>query len=381
MKILMLTWEYPPNKVGGVASHAEDLSRCLSRKGHDISVVTFGQEEKTEVRDGVEVHRVTAGHADDVVTWSIMLNQEMQKKASEVLAKEKFDLLHAHDWSSVQSAVSLKKATGLPLVFSLHSTERGRVGIHSDMSKLINDLEWYGTYEADEVITVGEDLKKEIMHHFSVPEEKVSHIPNGVYASKFEKGDSIRDRIALDWEKPVLFVGRLCHQKGVRHLIDSMPLVLDKRPETKFIVAGGSDEAAEHYRRMAQDRGAGEKAYFTGYVPDEKLINLYNSVHATVMPSLYEPFGITALESMASGTPVVGSRVGGIKETVVHEWSGLHVNPGDPGSIAWGIDMTLSDQTWNRWMGKNGRKRVKEKYTWKKTANSTKSVYENALDS
>lgn len=379
MKILMLTWEYPPNKVGGVAAHVEDLSKTLNEMGHDITVITFGDKEESEVRDGIKVHRINAKEGPDITSWVLMSNHRMQKKGVELLKEEDFDIIHAHDWSAVTAAASLKEVADAPMITTLHSLERSRVGsIHSEMSKLINDLEWYGAYEADEVITVGEDIYNEIHHHFSVPGEKLHHVPNGVFADKFQEGDSVRDEIALDWEIPVLFVGRLCHQKGVRHLIEAMPKVLDNKPEVKFIVAGGGG-GVDHYRNMAESVGVGDKAHFPGFVPDDQLIDLYNSVDATVMPSVYEPFGIVALESMSAGTPVVGSYVGGIKQTVVHEWTGLHVEPANPDSIAWGIEKAVSDPTWNDWMGKNGRKRAKEKFTWYRVANQTLDVYEEAL--
>lgn len=378
MKVLMLTWEYPPHKVGGVASHSQNLARSLSRKGHEVSVLTYGEEEKKEVKGGVEVHRVKVGSAQDVVTWSLMLNQEFQKKGGEILRERDFDLIHAHDWHSVPSAVSLKKATELPFIFTLHSTEEGRSGIHSNMSRFINDLEWYGTYEADEVITVGKDLKGEIHHRFSVPKEKLHYVPNGVDMERFSSAESVRDEIALDWEDIVLFVGRLCHQKGVSDLIDAMPKVLDNHPGTKFVVAGRG--AVDHYRNMAEERGVGDKAYFTGFVPEEKLVDLYKSADATIMPSVYEPFGIVALESMAVKTPVVASYVGELKETIVHEWCGLHTYPGNPDSISWGIQMALSDKTWNEWLGKNGKKRVEDNYRWGMVAELTSSIYENAVE-
>lgn len=374
----MLTWEYPPNKVGGVASHVKSLAKTLNKQGHDITILTYGKESKTEYNEEGKVHRVKSKSADDIVTWTLMLNNKFQKRAAEIIQENEFDLIHAHDWSSVPAAVTIKKATSLPFIFTLHSTERGRSGIHSDMSKLINDLEWYGTYEADQVITVGKDIKREAQQHFSIPDEKLHYVPNGVDMDRFENAESIRNEVALDWEKVILFVGRLCHQKGVRHLINSMPKVLRETPEAKFIVAGGG--AVDNYRQMAEQKGVGDKALFTGFVPEQKLVNLYKTADATVMPSVYEPFGIVALESMAVQTPVVASYVGGLKETVVHEWTGLHVYPGNSNSIGWGINMALSDPTWNDWLGKNAKKRVKKNYKWEITAQMTSNVYEEAIE-
>ncbi|MDY6776557.1 MAG: glycosyltransferase family 4 protein [Candidatus Nanohaloarchaea archaeon] len=374
MKVLMPTWEYPPNKVGGVASHCGDLSRELAERGHEVTVVTYGEDEGVEHDEGVEVHRVSTGDADDVVEWTQLLNHGMRNEIARLDGD--FDLVHAHDWTSVPSAVSSRHMFDIPLVFTLHSTERGRSGIHSDMSRMINDLEWYGTYESDATITVGSDLKEEVGHHFQVPEDKLHHIPNGVDYGRFQDSDGVAGRYTEDWEHLVLFVGRLCHQKGVGDLVDAVPQVLHEREDVKFVVAGGGN--VEGYRSQAEELGVGHKVDFPGYVPEDHLVDLYGSADLTVMPSRYEPFGIVALESMAAGTPVVGSHVGGIKDTVTHEWNGLHTYPGNPESIKWGVEMGLQDETWREWMGKNAKETVQEDYRWDRIADRTAEIYEKA---
>ncbi|MFB6077295.1 MAG: glycosyltransferase family 4 protein [Candidatus Nanohaloarchaea archaeon] len=373
MKVLMVTWEYPPNKVGGVASHCGDLAAALTERGHDITVVTYGEKAQIEEKDGVEVHRVTAGDADDVVEWAQLLNHRMRKEI--VRMDRTFDVVHAHDWTSVPAAVTAKHLSDVPMVFTLHSTEEGRSGVHSDMSKMINDLEWYGTYEADQVITVGSDLKEQVHHDFGVPWEKLHHIPNGVDHDRFADADDISNRYTEDWEHLVLFVGRLCHQKGVSDLIDAVPRLLQDREDAKFVIAGKGNQEA--YEGQAHEAGVAHKVQFTGYVPEDHLIDLYGSADLTVMPSRYEPFGIVALESMAAGTPVVGSHVGGIKDTVTHEWNGLHTYPGNPDSIKWGVDLALQDAAWREWMGRNARETVTEQYRWDRLAAQTEQVYED----
>lgn len=373
MKILMPTWEYPPNRVGGVAAHSEGLATELARRGHDVHVVTYGGEEGTSVEEDVTVHRVApARHdVDDVMEWVQLLNHRMREEV--VGLDVDFDLVHAHDWTTVPVAVIAKELYRLPMVFTLHSTEQGRSGIHDEMSRMINDLEWYGTYEADAVITVGEEFREEVRENFGVPDGKLHYIPNGVDHEEFQRGEDVSWKYAEDWENIALFTGRLCHQKGVDHLVDAMPRILDEREDIKFVVAGKGD--VDHYRGTAEHHGVGEKVQFTGYVPDEELRDLYASADMTVMPSVYEPFGIVALESMAAGTPVVGSWVGGIKETVTHEWDGLHTYPGNPDSIKWGVTTALQDDTWREWMGGNAEETVRERYTWAAIGGRTEEVY------
>ena len=376
----MLTWEYPPYKVGGIAAHCADLSSALVEQGHDVRVVAYGEEEKVESYQGVQIHRVpSTDNATDTLSWSTYLGHEMKNKAIELHKKEKFDLVHAHDWMAVPGASGIKKLLDIPMVFTVHSTQRGRDGINSRYQKAINDVEWYGTYEAKEVITVGRKLQEEVQGIFEVPSKKLRYIPNGVDFERMEnlKGDYRRNEYAKDWEKLVLFVGRLVKQKGVSHLINSMPSVLKRNPEAKFVFAGGGP--VDYYRNKAKNL-VGDKAHFTGFVPEEELKSLFSLADVTVAPSVYEPFGIVPLEAAACETPTVGSYVGGMRDTIVHEWTGLHSYPADPGSISHQVSRVLNDLGWSEWMGENAKNRAKEKYDWNRIARKTSKAYRDAIE-
>ncbi len=378
MKILMTTWEFPPMKVGGIASHCYDLSRELMKEGHDVHVLTFGPEEKDEIVDGVYVHRIPSGHAPDTISWANFLGHRMEKKAIELNKEEKFEVVHAHDWMMVPAGVAIKKTLRLPLVFTLHSTEYGRVGIHTRYSKMINDLEWYGTYEANEVITVGKDFYNEVRSLFKVPEEKIHYIPNGVDIERFDIKPTVsKDEFAAGWEKMILFVGRLTYQKGLEFLISSMPQILRDHPESKFVIVGRGE--VERYRHMAESLGIGEKTYFTGFLPEETVISLFKLADAVAIPSVYEPFGIVALEAAAASSPAVGSYVGGLKETIIHEKTGLHTIPKNNNSIKDQLDRVLSDPGWGKWLGRNGRKNAEKNYKWSKISKWTTGVYGKAM--
>ncbi len=380
MRTLILTWEFPPNKVGGIGSHCYDLSRKLSNMGHDVEVITYGCQESEEEIEGVKIHRVPSTWAPDTISWSLFLGHRMEKKALELHKEEKLEVIHAHDWMAVPGAVGIKKMLNIPMVLTIHSTEAGRTGITSDYSRMINDIEWYGTYEADQIITVGKDFSEEIRNRFNPPHEKLHYIPNGMDLKRYDEATkhTKRSDYAGEWEKLVFFAGRMVKQKGIEYLIDAIPEVLKEHGEAKFVLAGGGD--VNEYRRMAEKRGINDKTYFLGQAEEQNIFSLFKIADASVAPSIYEPFGIVALESMAGKTPMVASSVGGLKETIKHEWSGLHTYPANSRSIADQLNRVLSDRSWGAWMGKNGRKDVEKRYGWDKIAAYTTGVYGSAME-
>jgi glycogen(starch) synthase len=380
MRPLFLTWEYPPYKAGGIAAHCEDLATTLADQGHEPVVVTYGEEEEVNYREGVEIHRIpSTDSANDTLSWAMHLGHEMEKKAIELYKQNEFDLIHAHDWMAVPGAVGLKKTLDAPLVFTIHSTQKGRDGVDSEYQRTIHNLEWYGTYEASQVITVGRDFSEEVKHTYEVPEEKVNYIPNGVDLEKFDhhSHNLTRDNFALDYEEIVLFVGRMYPQKGPGHLIEAMPDILDCSPDAKFVMVGSG--ATEHYKGIAKEQ-VGSKVHFPGYVSDSSLLSLMKEARVTVAPSVYEPFGIVPLEAAACETATIGSYVGGMKDTIVHEYTGLHTYPADSGSIAHQVNRALNDPGWSDWMGDKARERVEENFQWEQISAWTMGIYRNAVE-
>jgi len=380
MRPLFLTWEYPPFKTGGIGAHCEDLAETLAAQGHSPVVITYGEKEETEYRNGVKVHRVPAtDSASDTISWAMNLGYRMEKKAIEIYREEEFDLVHAHDWMMVSGAVGLKKTLDIPVVFTIHSTQKGRDGVKSEYQETIHNLEWYGTYEADEIITVGREFSDEVKHSFNVPKNKVNYIPNGVDLEKFDSHSNNLNYndYALDWENIVLFVGRMYPQKGPGHLIKAMPGIIDSSPNAKFVMVGSG--ATEHYRGIAKSK-VGEKVHFPGYVSDSELLSLMKTAELTVAPSVYEPFGIVPLEAAACETMTVGSYTGGMKDTIVHEYTGLHSYPADSGSIAYQVNRALNDPGWSDWMGGKARNRVEENFQWEQISAWTTGIYRSAIE-
>lgn len=380
MRPLFITWEYPPYKAGGIAAHCEDLATTMASQGHSPVVITFGEKEEKEYRDGVEIHRVPANNAaDNTISWAMALGDRMEKKALELSKKKSFDLVHSHDWMTVPAATGIKKTLGLPMVFTVHSTQQGRDGIDSDYQRAIHNLEWVGTYEADQVITVGREFCDEVQHIYEVPEEKINYIPNGVDLEKFEEHSASlnRDNYALDWEQIVLFVGRMYPQKGPGHLIEAMPHILEQKPDAKFVMCGSG--ATEHYKGLAKKQ-VGDKVHFPGYVSDEELLSLMKESKMTVAPSVYEPFGIVPLEAAACETPTVGSYTGGMKDTIVHEYTGLHTYPADSESIETQVTRALEDPGWSEWLGDNARDRVEDNFRWEQISAWTTGIYDKSVN-
>ena len=375
-----MTWEYPPYKAGGIASHCRDLAATMSDQGHNPVVLTFGEEDRVEYQDGVEVHRVSVSDsASNTVSWSMNLGYKLEQKAISLSKNQGFDLVHAHDWMAVPAATGIEKTLSIPMVFTVHSTQKGRDGVSSDYQRTIHNLEWYGTYEADQVITVGREFSDEVVETYDLPEEKVNYIPNGVDLERFDDHSEDLDRgsYALDWENIVLFVGRMYPQKGPGHLIEAMPEIIEERPEAKFVMAGSG--AMQHYERMAQRR-VGEKAFFPGYLSDNEVLSLMKNAEITVAPSVYEPFGIVPLEAAACQTATVGSYTGGMKDTIVHEYTGLHTYPEDSKSIADQVKRALNDPGWSDWLGRNARERVEDNFRWEQITAWTTGIYQKSLE-
>ena len=222
MRILMLSWEYPPRIVGGIARVVHDLSHNFAKQGHEVHVITYQEGETKEFeRDGdVFVHRVTNYpiNANNLIDWVMQLNFCMIEKAADVIKEfGKFDVIHAHDWLVAYAAKAIKNAYDIPIVATIHATEAGRnSGIHDETQRYINDTEWMLTYEANEVIVNSNYMKCELQRNFGLPFEKINVIPNGVNLTMYsgiERDYDFRRNYAADNEKIILYAGRLVYEK------------------------------------------------------------------------------------------------------------------------------------------------------------------------
>ena len=387
MKILMLTWEYPPRIVGGIARVVHDLSKRLIKDGHEVTVVTYkdGDVPAYENDKGVQVYRVENYmiHPNNFIDWIMQLNFNLIAKASEIIQKEgKFDVIHAHDWLVANAAKALKNAFDIPIVSTIHATEAGRnSGIHDDTQRYINDTEWLLTYESTEVIVNSNYMKNHVQGLFGLPFDKINVIPNGINLTNFngiERDYDFRRQYAMDNEKIILYVGRLVYEKGVQHLISAMPKILENYHDAKLIIAGKGGMLDE-LKGQAEAMGLSNKVYFTGYLNSKQVQKMYKCADVAVFPSTYEPFGIVALEAMLAGVPTVVSDIGGLNEIVDHGVNGMKSYAGNCNSIADSVISLLYDKQLAANVSKKAKQKVKEEFNWNKIAQDTHYIYEQAI--
>jgi len=388
LSVMMLSWEYPPRIIGGISPHIYYLSKSLARNGIKVYVVTcdFPGAPAHEVVDGVEVYRIDSykNPSPDFATWVYLMNMNMQKEAATITRQlgGKIDVFHAHDWLVATAGIGLKHVFRKPFFATMHSTEIGRRnGIHSGYERMIHETEAWLTYEAWKVICCSDYMVHHVQWAFGLPTDKLVMIPNGVKAEVYMKNDKdltqFRNKYALPQEKIVLFVGRMVYEKGVHVLVNAAPKVLEKA-NAKFIIVGNG-YMKDQLSTIVNNTGLAHKVMFTGFVDDETLRKLQKCADASVVPSLFEPFGIVALEAMAAKSPVVVSDTGGLSEIVNHDVDGVKAYTGNPDSLAWGINKVLTDEAYANTLRTNAYRKIQEKYNWDKIAQQTMTMYENIL--
>ena len=387
MKILMLTWEYPPRVVGGIARVVYDISRTLIKDGHDVTVVTYREGEAPYFEDdkGVKVYRVDNYmiNPNNFIDWIMQLNFNLVAKANEIIKEQgEFDVIHAHDWLVAYAAKTLKNSYNIPIVSTIHATEAGRnSGIHDETQRYINDTEWMLTYESSEVIVNSNYMKGELERLFGLPYDKINVIPNGVNLNLFngiERDYNFRRKYAMDNEKIILFMGRLVYEKGIQHLIAAMPKILAGYHDTKLVICGKGG-MQEELQQQVNAMGIGNKVYFAGYMNGKDVQRMYKAADISVFPSTYEPFGIVALEAMLSENPVVVSDIGGLNEIVEHRVNGMKTYCGNPNSIADSILELLYDHKLCAEITKKAKNKVRNNYNWSKIAQDTHFTYQKAI--
>ncbi len=389
IRVVMLSWEYPPRIVGGISPHVFDLSQQLARLGVEVHVVTKATpnapDEEVEP-SGVIVHRVHLEREPDNFIHEIqLLNKATDLRVRKLLEDWRPGgqptIFHAHDWLSLDSARELKYEYQLPIVATVHATEAGRNnGIHNDLQRYIHEQEYWLTYEAWRVVVCSEYMRTEVNKHFNTPTDKVDVIYNGVNADKFDFEWSEKERaewrskIALPNEKIVMYVGRFVREKGIHVLLNAASAVIAQEPQTKFVIVGGGYR--ETFEKFVRWYGLEEKVLFTGFMANRSLHQMFRCADVAVFPSLYEPFGIVALEGMAAGAAVVTSDAGGLREVVQHGVTGTTTYAGSPESLAWGILHVLRNPALSKEMKVSAKKRLTTDFDWAHIAKQTLEVYE-----
>ena len=412
LRIGFFVYEYPPQLVGGLGTYAEYITQQYVDLGHDVSVFTLNNNglKTREIMRGVEVHRPLIADASNV--WPFFVADDLKKWGTNIkffndifiynilsatkfinglIKKEgyKFDVVCCHDWLSSIAGLVIKNETKIPVVFHTHSTEWGRSG--GQGSETVSHFESAMAQNADKIITVSYAMQEDLIKHGWLP-SKISVVWNGVDADRYDPLNvqkqavtAIRKKYGIpeNWNM-LLFVGRLTWVKGVRNLLQAMPLVLKEYPNTKLVILGKGDEQNDIVETAERLNIKNNIVYRFDFVSEEERIIHYAASDVCIFPSIYEPFGIVSLEAMAMEKPVVvGARgVVGFKEQVINggtEQTGVHINGEDPSDIAWGIKETLRDPEKAKNWGENGRRRVLEYFTWQKVAEQTVKIYESLL--
>ena len=409
MKTIHFSWEFPPTIVGGLGTFAQELTRHLILEGHEVMLFTLnkGDLPTTDNWRGVEVHRPKIVDFSDI--YRLFVDDELRKWGdglkffsdvvsynilsaskliNQILGDRKFDLIDAHDWLGIVGGIVAKERLDLPLVFHVHSTEKGRS--LGKGSRTIEDFEYLGGQIADRVITVSYAM----MEHLTTlgfDRSKIKVIWNGVDPSKYNphkikegKIRSFRNAYGIkDNELMALFVGRLTGVKGIINLVKAMHLLNDHR-ELKLVILGVGELKDQIWDLIREYNLKDRIKMKTEFVDEDMRILHYAASDVVVLPSFYEPFGIVCTEAMSMEKPVmVGSKgISGFREQVIPEGDGqcgVHINPYDPGDIAWGIKHVIESEDKGMWMGKNGRDRVLREFSWEVITRETIKTYMELL--
>ena len=381
MKALLVTREYPPHIYGGAGVVADQLSRALARR-MAVEVRCFGPREPR--RDGITVRgytpweRVGGGKdAPRFVPALETLSIGLAMARDEVDA----DVVHAHTWYADMGALWISTLYRIPLVVTLHSMEPLRPWKADQLGSgylLSSWIEKTAVESAHRVIAVSHKMREDILAHFAADPQRVVVIHNGIDPDQFKR-TAARDALDRLGVRPpfVLFVGRITDQKGIFHLLEAAPRLPAGVQVVLCASAPDTPEIEERLRRAVQGRP--DILWINEMVPVDVVTQLYSHAAVFVCPSVYEPFGLINLEAMACEAPVVASAVGGIVEVVEDGKTGLLVPPARPDVLAEAIGRLLANPTLARDMGRAGRKRVEEKFSWASVAERTGQVYADAI--
>jgi glycogen(starch) synthase len=395
VRVLMLSWEYPPLVVGGLGRHVDALARELAAGGHEVVVVTRGAagSPADDVLDGVRVLRSALDPlaidftVESLLAWAQAADHGLVRAALPYVRRWCPDVVHAHDWLVAQSAVTLAQVTGAPLVATIHATESGRHQgrLPTRLSVAIDSVERWLTHEASAVITCSRTMRDEVRRLFGLSDE-VSVVPNGIDPRRWrvpaEARATARERATAGApDAPLLvFAGRLSHEKGVQTLLDGLPRLRRAHPGLRLLVAGTGPHEAELVARARTLRVL-RAVEWAGFVPEAQLAPLFAAADVAVVPSLYEPFGIVALEAAAAGTPLVVAEVGGLADLVANGVAAASFVPGDPVSLTAAVEEVLGDPEAAQRSTRRAGRVIRRDYSWPAVAAHTAEIYRQAADS
>ncbi len=388
MRILHLSWEYPPVMYGGLGRHVHALAETQAARGDEVVVITQGAPDAApdEIVNGVRVLRVVPTAPDvgtwheDFIGWTFGFNVAVARGAFALLREWRPDVVHGHDWLVAQAAVLVQESQGIAFVLTIHATEAGRQAgvLPSPLARAIDSSEWWGARHADRIIVCSAHMAGEVARLFD-PAVGVIAIPNGIDPSAWRVTAATRSGMRRELGSPlVVFAGRLEAEKGVQTLIDAVPALRRRIPGVHVVIVGHGT-AGDDLRARARRKRLGGAVTFTGWVPEEDLRAIVSAADAAVVPSRYEPFGFVALEAMILGAPLAVARSGGLVDIVADGHTGWCFDPGDAGQLAGVLVDMLSHPRAARRRAAAARASVLERFGWPAIADATAAVYADVM--
>lgn len=341
MKILMLGWELPPHNSGGLGVACYQLCKALSKKGADIEFVL----PYTANHPGIDFMRVNAAHPQDVqrvlqsgiaydsfkyvkttgeIQWVDLFGQAAiyEEAVERIVRIAEFDVIHAHDWLTCRAAIRAKMVSGKPLIVHFHSIEADRAGKPMGGNPLVREIEALALILADKIVAVSQYTKDAIVREYDIAADKIDVVhnhtdPSSLIPAEGENAYRYLSEMRKQGHRVIVNVGRLTIQKGLPNLLQAFRLVVQREPKTFLLIVGAGEQRNELVH-LAADLGIGRNVLFAGFQRGKRWRDAYGVADLFVMPSISEPFGLTALEAIGYGTPVLISRQSGVSEMILN---------------------------------------------------------------
>ena len=391
MKVLMFGWEFPPLSSGGLGTACYGLTKSLSKKGIEITFVlpyAFDADNADFIRlisaGNIKIKKIPSALQPYMNSrdYGQMLKKNPNQRiygstlfdevnrytiaAEKIAEEEEFDIIHCHDWMTFGAGVRAKRKKSKPLVLHIHATELDRTGGHK-VNQYVYDLERYGMQKADKVIAVSNFTKNKITTHYGIAPEKISVVHNAVDFSQHYYDENFEIKKTY---KIALFLGRITLQKGPDYFLYAAKKVLEHEKNVKFIIAGSGDMEPFIIEKAAE-LGIADKVLFAGFLAQDEVERAYKMSDVYVMPSVSEPFGLTALEAMKNKAPGIVSKQSGVSEVIRHC---LKVDFWDINELSSKIISLLRYKALHETLKENGYFEVK-KFNWDVPAEKCVEIY------
>jgi glycosyltransferase involved in cell wall biosynthesis len=366
---------------GGIETYTSTMANALINRGHKVCILTSSHGKQDYLNEVDKRIKIIAVDFKKRLFWgSWILDQffslfdlfysySLARKLRQVIKDYRIDIVESPDWLFEGLFYAFKKPA--PLVVRLHGHEFRKYSAFNLSRRIRRWFERLLILNADSVVSVSESYLSFAKKQFNIKAAGAITISPGVDQDIFYP-----DKTKAPAEKNILFVGRLNAQKGINILAEAIPLILSKFPEAKFTIIGKGDEAAI---RKHLNEDLNKRVVFNGGMEHNRLAQFYNNAVICVFPSLYESFGITAVEAMACGCPVIATKVRGFTEYLKDGYNGILVDPNDSASLAGAIGNLLDDSKLRERLGEAAYQTAKEKYDLKKICDRTINHYAEVL--